>query len=84
MVFRVRDNGIGISDDKLIKLFEPFTQADSSTTKAYGGSGLGLTISRTFCRMMGGEISVMSKPGEGSVFTAEVPVRVERRKGIQW
>lgn len=83
-VFRIRDTGIGIPDEKLIKLFEPFTQADSSTTKAYGGTGLGLAISRTFCRMMGGEIAVSSKAGQGSVFTVEIPVRVERRKIGQW
>jgi len=66
--FSVRDTGIGIPQDKLDRIFERFTQADSSTTKRYGGTGLGLTISRQLAELMGGRIWVESEVGKGSVF----------------
>ncbi len=66
--FSVRDTGIGIPQDKLDRIFERFTQADSSTTKRYGGTGLGLTISRQLAELMGGRIWVESEVGKGSIF----------------
>jgi PAS domain S-box-containing protein len=68
----VIDNGIGIAEDKVATVFEPFVQADSSTTRRYGGTGLGLDISRRFARLMGGDIIATSVLGEGSTFTATI------------
>ena len=73
----VADTGIGIADDKLDAVFEEFSQADDSTTRDYGGTGLGLPISRRFCRMMGGDITVASEVGKGTTFTIELPSRVD-------
>jgi signal transduction histidine kinase len=66
---RVRDNGIGIAPEKLEAVFQPFVQAETGHTRTAGGTGLGLTISRDFARLMGGDLSVRSLPGEGSCFT---------------
>ncbi len=73
----VSDSGIGIPEDKLDKVFEEFAQADDSTTRNYGGTGLGLPLSQRFCRMMGGDITVESRLGEGSTFTISLPAVVE-------
>jgi signal transduction histidine kinase/CheY-like chemotaxis protein len=69
----VADTGIGIPRDKIVTLFEKFTQADSSTTRRYGGTGLGLAICRELAQLMGGQISVMSEEDEGSSFIVELP-----------
>ncbi len=73
----VSDTGIGIREDKLGAVFEEFSQADDSTTRDYGGTGLGLPISRRFCRMMGGDITVVSKLGTGTTFTIELPAQID-------
>src|SRR2546426_2487973 len=69
----VADTGIGMTPEQQAKLFEEFTQADSSTARQYGGTGLGLAITRRLARMMGGDVTVASEPGKGSVFTVRLP-----------
>lgn len=70
----VRDTGPGIAADQKEKIFEAFTQADSSINRRYGGTGLGLALSATLCRMLGGSIRVESTPGKGSIFTISLPI----------
>ncbi|PSB13908.1 histidine kinase [filamentous cyanobacterium Phorm 46] len=80
IIFRVADTGIGIPAEQLQHLFQAFMQGDASTTREYGGTGLGLTISRHFCLMMGGDIQVQSELGSGSIFTVCLPTHVELNK----
>jgi signal transduction histidine kinase len=68
------DSGIGMTAEQQAKLFEEFTQADASTAQPFGGTGLGLAITRKLARMMGGDVTVTSEPGKGSVFTVRLPV----------
>ncbi|MBB6733114.1 response regulator [Cohnella zeiphila] len=78
--FRVRDTGIGMTEDQVDRLFQAFIQADSSTTRQYGGTGLGLAITRKLCEMLGGSIAVESAPGRGSAFTVWLPGSLEGRE----
>lgn len=73
LVFQVRDTGIGIDEQQAKQLFSAFTQADSSTTRLYGGTGLGLFVSKNIAQLLGGDISLHSKVGEGSIFTVTIP-----------
>ncbi|MGD8593444.1 MAG: ATP-binding protein [Gammaproteobacteria bacterium] len=85
-IIDVRDSGIGMTEKQCAEVFKPYTQADSSTTKKYGGTGLGLTISKNYCEMMGGRIEVSSEIGKGSEFKVIIPVqnpsamKVEQKK----
>jgi signal transduction histidine kinase/CheY-like chemotaxis protein len=78
----VRDTGIGMAPDQLEMLFEPFVQVDGSLTRRHGGTGLGLVISRRYAQMLGGDLTVESEPGVGSVFTCEIHAPAEAGSGM--
>ena len=75
--FQVDDSGIGMTPEQTERLFDAFTQADNSTTRKYGGTGLGLTITKKFCQMMGGNLTVTSELGKGSSFKIDLPAELE-------
>jgi signal transduction histidine kinase len=77
LTFAVADTGIGMTAEQVGRLFEAFSQAEASTRSRYGGTGPGLAISRHFCRLMGGDLTVTSVHGQGSTFTVSLPVLVE-------
>ena len=77
MVFDVIDSGIGMTPEQVSRLFQAFAQADASTSRKYGGTGLGLALSRKFCQLMGGDMSVASEHGKGSTFTATIEAEVQ-------
>ncbi|PYI89912.1 MAG: hybrid sensor histidine kinase/response regulator [Verrucomicrobia bacterium] len=76
IVFRVSDTGIGMTPEQQDRVFEAFSQADASTARDFGGTGLGLTITKTFCRMMGGDVALTSDPGKGTTFIIRLPTEV--------
>lgn len=75
--FSVRDTGVGLTPAQIEKIFQPFTQADSSTSRHYGGTGLGLSISQRLVKMMGGEIRAVSEPGRGATFSFSIPLKLQ-------
>jgi PAS domain S-box-containing protein len=77
IIFSVKDTGIGMTPEQLARVFDPFTQADSSFTKRYGGTGLGLTITKKFCEIMGGSLIVVSEFEKGSTFTIRLPATLQ-------
>ena len=83
LMLRVTDSGIGMSAEQILGLFKSFTQADASTTRKFGGTGLGLALTRRFAQMMGGDVTVQSVPDEGSVFTLHLPLHIEAAVEIE-
>jgi hypothetical protein len=79
ITFIVKDTGVGMTPEQLNRLFQPFTQADASITRRFGGTGLGLVITQRFCELMDGKLSVESTPGQGSEFTMVLPTGVSKR-----
>ncbi len=82
LTFRVTDTGIGMTGEQMGKLFRAFSQADHSTSRRYGGTGLGLALTKQFCQMMGGDVTVTSEPGRGSTFTIELPATSAKHAAV--
>ncbi|MCG6507557.1 ATP-binding protein, partial [Vibrio parahaemolyticus] len=80
--FSVQDNGIGLSEEEQLKVFDNFQQADSSTTRKYGGTGLGLAICKRIAHLMGGEVGVESRPGEGSTFWLALELSIDTTQSV--
>ena len=78
--FAVTDTGIGMNEEQLGKVFDEFTQAEASTAKDYGGTGLGLPISKKMTEMMGGMMQVESEEGKGTTFSITIPIEIEGEK----
>jgi signal transduction histidine kinase len=76
----VRDTGIGMTEEQMARLFQPFSQAGVQTARKYGGTGLGLAITKQFCEIMGGEIRVASEFGRGTIFTVKLPLSASNGK----
>ena len=81
--FKVSDSGIGMTPEQVEKVFKPFTQADEKTTRKFGGTGLGLTITKMFAEMMGGDIGLSSVINEGTTFTVSIPKKVIDPKKVE-
>lgn len=79
LVFQIKDTGIGMNSEQMAKLFKAFTQAEETTSRRYGGTGLGLALTKRFCQMLGGDVFVSSEPGKGSIFTMDLPATVASR-----
>ena len=84
IVFEVRDSGIGMTAEQVLGLFQAFSQADASTTRKFGGTGLGLALTRRFCQMMGGDVTVHSEPDNGSTFTVNIPAHLDEAQLESW
>ena len=80
MKFAVTDTGIGMNKEQLGKVFDEFTQAEASTAKDYGGTGLGLPISKKMTEMMGGKMEVESEEGKGTTFSITIPIEIEEEE----
>ena len=78
--FVISDTGIGMTPEQVDKVFKPFTQADENTTRKFGGTGLGLTITKMFAELMGGDIGLKSEEGKGTTFTVTIPLEVVDKK----
>ena len=84
LIIEIHDTGIGMTAEQLGKIFDPFVQADTSTTRKFGGTGLGLSITRQLTQLLGGSLTVESELGEGSTFTATIPVAAAADDSIEW
>ena len=77
LLYEVIDTGIGMNEEQLARVFEEFQQAESTTSRDYGGTGLGLPISKQLAQLLGGDLTATSADGEGSTFTLSIPIRLD-------